>query len=146
MARASSPAGGRPSLITRAPRFASSSVQKGPARPRVMSSTVTPASGRGSGGVVIAGTHTRPRSPVRRRLSPDPRAGYRPPVTRACIVGVGETRYARWGGITDRSEHGLALDAIMAAVADAGLAIDDVDGLTSFAGDRNDAVILAADL
>jgi len=60
-------------------------------------------------------------------------------VTRACIVGVGETRYARWGGITDRSEHGSPSTRILAAVADAGLAIDDVDGLTSFAGDRNDA-------
>jgi acetyl-CoA acetyltransferase len=67
-------------------------------------------------------------------------------VARACIVGVGETRYAKWGGITERSEHGLALDAILAAVADAGVAVEDVDGLTSFAGDRNDAVILAADL
>jgi acetyl-CoA acetyltransferase len=67
-------------------------------------------------------------------------------VERACIVGVGETRYARWGGIADRSEHGLALDAILAAVADAGLPVDAVDGLTSFAGDRNDAVILAAEL
>ena len=33
---------------------------------------------------------------------------------RACIVGVGETRYARWGGITDASEHALALEAILA--------------------------------
>lgn len=65
---------------------------------------------------------------------------------RACIVGVGETRYARWGGITDASERALALQAILAAVVDAGLAVDDVDGLTSFANDRNDAVILAADL
>jgi acetyl-CoA acetyltransferase len=65
---------------------------------------------------------------------------------RAHLVGVGETRYARWGGITEASEHALALEAILAAVADAGLAPDDVDGLASFAGDRNDAAILAADL
>lgn len=65
---------------------------------------------------------------------------------RACLVGVGETRYARWGRITDRSEHALALEAILNAVADAGLSVDDVDGLTSFAGDRNDAAFLAADL
>ena len=69
-----------------------------------------------------------------------------PPNRRACIVGVGETRYARWGGITDTSEHTLALQAILNAVADAGLAVDQVDGLTSFAGDRNDAAFLAADL
>jgi len=70
-----------------------------------------------------------------------------PPTNRrACLVGVGETRYARWGGITDASEHALALEAILKAVADAGLAVDQVDGLTSFAGDRNDAAFLAADL
>ena len=65
---------------------------------------------------------------------------------RACLVGVGETRYARWGGITDASEHALALQAILNAVADAGLDVDAVDGLTSFAGDRNDAAFLAGDL
>jgi acetyl-CoA acetyltransferase len=59
---------------------------------------------------------------------------------------VGETRYTRWGGIVDASEHRLACEAIVAAVADAGLQIDMVDGLTSFAGDRNEAVLLAADL
>jgi acetyl-CoA acetyltransferase len=65
---------------------------------------------------------------------------------RACLVGVGETRYARWGGITDASEHALALEATLKAVADAGLPVDEVDGLTSFADDRNDAAFLAADL
>lgn len=63
-----------------------------------------------------------------------------------CIVGVGETRYARWGGITDASEHALALEAIVRAVADAGLEVDAVDGLVSFAGDRNDPAFLAFDL
>ena len=65
---------------------------------------------------------------------------------RAYLVGVGETRYTKWGGITDASEHQLALEAILAAVADAGLAVDDVDGLVSFAADRNDAIFLATDL
>lgn len=65
---------------------------------------------------------------------------------KACIVGVGETRYAKWGGITDASEHRLALEAILAAVADAGLSVDDVDGLASFANDRNEAIFLAVDL
>jgi acetyl-CoA acetyltransferase len=59
---------------------------------------------------------------------------------------VGETRYARWGGIQDRSEHALACEAILAALADAGLAADEVDGLTSFSEDRNEAVFLAAEL
>jgi acetyl-CoA acetyltransferase len=64
----------------------------------------------------------------------------------ACLVGVGETRYAKWGGITDASEYELAIEAILAAVADAGMTVDDVDGLSSFAEDRNDATFVAADL
>ena len=65
---------------------------------------------------------------------------------RANIVGVGETRYARWGGIGDITEHALACQAIKHAVADAGLSIDDVDGLASFADDLNEAIFLAAEL
>jgi acetyl-CoA acetyltransferase len=64
----------------------------------------------------------------------------------ACLVGIGETRYAKWGGIADASEYQLAIAAIQAAVADAGLSIDDVDGLASFADDRNEATFAAADL
>jgi len=64
----------------------------------------------------------------------------------ACVVGVGETRYAKWGGITDASEYQLAVQSILAAIADAGLTPDDVDGLASFAEDRNDATFMAADL
>jgi acetyl-CoA acetyltransferase len=65
---------------------------------------------------------------------------------RAHIVGVGETRYTRWGKIGDVTEHALACQAIQNAVADAGLSMDDVDGLASFADDRNEAVFLAAEL
>jgi acetyl-CoA acetyltransferase len=65
---------------------------------------------------------------------------------RTCIVGIGETPYRRWGGITDRSEFGLACDAILAACADAGIAPEDVDGFSSYANDRNDAPRLAAAL
>jgi acetyl-CoA acetyltransferase len=64
----------------------------------------------------------------------------------ACLVGIGETRYAKWGGIPETSEYQLAISAIVAAVADAGLSMDDVDGLASFADDRNDATFAAADL
>ena len=66
--------------------------------------------------------------------------------TRAHIAGVGETRYTRWGKIGDVTEHALALQAIQRAVADAGLSLDDVDGLASFADDRNEGVFLAAEL
>jgi acetyl-CoA acetyltransferase len=65
---------------------------------------------------------------------------------RARIAGVGETRYARWGRIGDATEHALACEAIQRAVADAGLSIEDVDGLASFADDRNEAIFLAAEL
>jgi acetyl-CoA acetyltransferase len=64
----------------------------------------------------------------------------------ACVVGVGETRYAKWGGITDTSEYQLAVEAVLAAIADAGMTPDDVDGLASFAEDRNEATFMAADL
>jgi len=66
--------------------------------------------------------------------------------SRAHIVGVGETPYTRWGKIGEVTEHALACQAIMGAVADAGLSIDDVDGLASFAEDRNEAIFLAAEL
>ncbi len=65
---------------------------------------------------------------------------------RAHIVGVGESQYTRWGKIGDVTEHALACQAIQRAVADAGLSIDDVDGLASFAEDRNEAIFLAAEL
>lgn len=65
---------------------------------------------------------------------------------RACIAGVGETRYAKWGGITEASEYQLAVAAVLGALDDAGLTADDVDGLASFAEDRNEATFLAADL
>ena len=65
---------------------------------------------------------------------------------KACIAGVGETRYTKWGGTTDASEYQLCCEAITAAVADAGLDLADVDGFASFAADRNEPVVLAADL
>ena len=36
---------------------------------------------------------------------------------RAQIVGVGETRYARWGKIGDATEHALACEAIVKRIA-----------------------------
>jgi acetyl-CoA acetyltransferase len=65
---------------------------------------------------------------------------------RACVVGIGETRYAKWGGIADTTEYGLALEAVLAALADAGIEVSAVDGLSSFAEDRNEATFVAADL
>jgi acetyl-CoA acetyltransferase len=65
---------------------------------------------------------------------------------RAHIVGVGESEYTRWGKIGDITEHALACRAIKKAVSDAGLSMDAVDGLASFADDRNEAIFLAAEL
>lgn len=64
----------------------------------------------------------------------------------ACIVGVGETRYAKWGGITDTSERGLACEAVANAADDAGLPVEEIDGVGSFADDRNLGVLIARDL
>lgn len=59
-------------------------------------------------------------------------------VTRqACIVGVGETQYTRWGRMGDRGEWSLACEAVLSATADAGLAIEQIDGLASFSDDAN---------
>ena len=65
---------------------------------------------------------------------------------KAHIVGVGETQYTKWGKIGEVSEHALAIKSILNAVADAGLDISDVDGMASFAEDRNEAIFLAAEM
>ena len=65
---------------------------------------------------------------------------------KAHIVGVGESQYTKWGKIGDVTEHALALQAIITAVKDAGLQVNEVDGLASFAEDRNEAIFLAAEL
>jgi acetyl-CoA acetyltransferase len=54
---------------------------------------------------------------------------------RTAIIGVGETEYTKRGGAT-RSEMALACQAIQRAVADAGLSLDDVDGLCAYNSDR----------
>src|SRR5499426_536372 len=57
-------------------------------------------------------------------------------VTRqACIVGIGESLYTRWGGRGDRGEWSLACEAVLKATADAGLEIEQIDGLASFSDD-----------
>lgn len=61
---------------------------------------------------------------------------------RACIVGVGETEYAKWGTLTDRSELELACEAIERAAADAGLDVPQIDGVVSFGLDRTPPAML----
>jgi acetyl-CoA acetyltransferase len=62
---------------------------------------------------------------------------------RACIVGVGHTEYSRDSG---RSELKLACEAILGALADAGLTPADVDGITKYTMDNNDPLDIARSL
>ena len=48
---------------------------------------------------------------------------------RAAIVGIGHTRYTTGSGVT---EHRQAVDAIQAALDDAGLTAKDIDGVARF--------------
>jgi acetyl-CoA acetyltransferase len=53
---------------------------------------------------------------------------------RAAVVGIGATEFSKDSG---RSELRLALEAISAALEDAGLELTDVDGLCTYAMDKN---------
>lgn len=55
----------------------------------------------------------------------------------ACVVGIGESAYAKRGGIADRSEFQLACEAVLTACADAGLPVEEIDGFASFNDDPN---------
>jgi len=59
-----------------------------------------------------------------------------------CIVGVGESEFTRWGGIQDRSQFQITAEAILAALADAGLTVRDVDGFASFSNDSNEGPLM----
>lgn len=64
---------------------------------------------------------------------------------RVAIVGIGETPYYKHGQSPD-AEFKLALKAILAACADAGIDPRDIDGFASYSDDRSDASRLAAAL
>jgi 17-hydroxy-3-oxo-4-pregnene-20-carboxyl-CoA lyase len=59
---------------------------------------------------------------------------------RAAIVGIGQTEYSQHSG---RSERRLAVEAIRAALADAGLDAIDVNGLVTFDMDSSDPASVA---
>jgi acetyl-CoA acetyltransferase len=65
-----------------------------------------------------------------------------PPAQRACIVGIGQTDYRRWGGIQDRSQFQLACEAALAAAADAGLPHRRIDGFTSYSNDTSEPALM----
>lgn len=59
-----------------------------------------------------------------------------------CIAGVGQSEFRRWGGIQDRSQFQVTAQAVLAAIEDAGLAPEEVDGFTSFANDANEGPLM----
>jgi 17-hydroxy-3-oxo-4-pregnene-20-carboxyl-CoA lyase len=62
---------------------------------------------------------------------------------RAAIVGIGQTEFSKNSG---RSELQLACEAARAALADAGLAAGDVDGLVTFSMDSSEETEVARNL
>ncbi len=62
---------------------------------------------------------------------------------KSAIVGIGETEYSKESG---RTELSLACEAIKKAADDAGIAIDDIDGLVRFDLDAVDEVALTSHL
>jgi acetyl-CoA acetyltransferase len=64
-------------------------------------------------------------------------------MTKAAIVGVGQTEFSKSSG---RSELRLAVEAITAALADAGLSAKHVGGLACYAMDNNDPASVARSL
>lgn len=56
---------------------------------------------------------------------------------RACIVGIGETRYTKRGEQAGRGEWALACEAALNATRDAGLDPRHIEGLASYSGDTS---------
>jgi acetyl-CoA acetyltransferase len=61
--------------------------------------------------------------------------------TGAAIVGVGRTPYYRRGQSYPQTQIELACKAILAAVEDAGLSVDDIDGFSYYTGGLDSALI-----
>lgn len=68
------------------------------------------------------------------------------PSRRACIVGIGQSEFTRWGGIMNRSQFQVTAEAIATALKDAGLRGPDVDGFASFSNDQNEGPLMAVAL
>ncbi len=62
---------------------------------------------------------------------------------RTAIVGIGQTEFSTDSG---RTERRLAVEAITAALDEAGLSAADVDGVVTFDVDSNDPASLASTL
>jgi acetyl-CoA acetyltransferase len=61
---------------------------------------------------------------------------------RPAIVGIGQSEYTRWGAIKNKSQFALTAQAIVAALRDAGLRPEQVDGFASFSNDDNEAALM----
>ena len=61
----------------------------------------------------------------------------------AAIVGIGQTEFAKQ---IDLPETQLACEAVVAALRDAGIAPDEVDGLSSFTMETTDEVTMAKNI
>ena len=61
---------------------------------------------------------------------------------RACIAGIGQTPYSKWGDMTSESEFSLACKAVISAATEAGLDPREIDGFSSFSNDRNEPALL----
>src|SRR3984893_193467 len=64
---------------------------------------------------------------------------------KVAIVGIGETKYYKRGQ-APVSEFRLACEAIIRAAEDAGIDARDIDGISGYANDRNEASRLATAL
>src|SRR5437868_10208403 len=77
--------------------------------------------------------------------APEIVAGGRPPrpARQAVVVGIHALPYSKNIGMTERKSGALA---VLGALADAGLTVDDVDGLVRYAWERTTAVEMARTL
>lgn len=64
---------------------------------------------------------------------------------RVAIIGVGETKYYKRGQ-SPLSEFRLACEAIKRAAEDAGIDVREIDGISGYANDRNEASRVATAL
>lgn len=64
-------------------------------------------------------------------------------MTAAVIAGIGATEFTKASG---RKERELAIEAVRAAIADAGLTAGDIDGLVTYDADINDPLMLSEEM
>jgi acetyl-CoA acetyltransferase len=65
---------------------------------------------------------------------------------KACLAGIGQSEFTKWGGIKDRSQFQITAQAVASALKDAGLTAADVDGFASFSDDANSGPQMAVAL